>query len=107
MQRLLHARSDEARLRQELAAEREQARKEAELHRHAVAQLQEQRIVRPVAARCAASGCFAFQLVYMTYGCPSWFQGQSRSALSTQKLTERTLCHCVLEGNSGPSFGMS
>ena len=67
MQRLLQTRSDEARLRQELAAEREQARKEAELHRHALAQLQEQRVVRPVAALCAASGSFAFRLVCLTY----------------------------------------
>lgn len=97
MQRLLQTRSDEARLRQELAAEREQARKEAELHRHALAQLQEQRIVRPVAVLRAASGSFALEHVCLTYGCPCSICGRSCFASKHQALTERTPSRLLLE----------
>lgn len=46
MQRLIQAKSEEARLRQQLDAEREKARQEQDMHRHALAQLREQQNVR-------------------------------------------------------------
>ncbi len=78
MQRLIQAKSEEARLRQQLDAEREKARQEQDMHRHALAQLREQQNVR-AQLMCLREACCVTALV--ARACPACSLERSTGAL--------------------------